>query len=122
VNLFHITTRADWTAAVAAGAYRPASLESEGFVHLSGEAQWQTTANRFFRGRAGLVLLRVRADRLRARLAYEAADGDVFPHLYGELNLDAVVEVFDLPLGDDGAIGAPEGLASDGPASSGGRC
>jgi len=105
--LFHVLSRTAWTQAVAAGSYRPASLEQDGFIHFSDDKQWLATANRFFRGQAGLVLLCVRTDRLRARLAYEPADGELFPHLYGELNLDAVVDVFELPLAADGSIVLP---------------
>jgi uncharacterized protein (DUF952 family) len=105
--LFHITTRDEWEAAVAAGEYRPASLQSEGFVHLSHERQWRGAANRFFRGRAGLVLLSIERERLRCEVREEEADGDAFPHLYGPLNLDAVVAVDDLPLAPDGSIGGP---------------
>jgi uncharacterized protein (DUF952 family) len=103
--LFHITTRAAWTEAIELGSYRPGSLASEGFIHLSGEAQWLKTANRFFRGQQGLVLLCIRQDQLSARLAFEPADGDLFPHLYGALNIDAVFEVHDLAASEDGAIG-----------------
>ena len=107
MGLFHITTRVAWTEAVAAGTYRAPSLDREGFIHFSGDAQWLRTANRFFRGQTGLVLLSIREDRLQAGLLHESADGELFPHLYGELNLDAVVDVFDLPLGSDGTIGLP---------------
>jgi uncharacterized protein (DUF952 family) len=110
VALFHITTRSAWAAAVAAGSYHPPSLDTEGFIHLSGDQQLLRTANRFFRGQTDLVVLVVREDRLRARLAYEPADGELFPHLHGELNLDAVSDVLDLPLGQDGAIGLPSEL------------
>jgi uncharacterized protein (DUF952 family) len=108
--LFHITTRAAWNEARTAGVYRPPSLASEGFIHFSREDQWLRTADRFFRGQRDLVLVSVRADRVRARLVEEPADGELFPHLYGELNLDAVVDVYDLPVAPDGTIGIPEAL------------
>lgn len=110
MGLFHITTRAAWTEATELGSYRPASLASEGFVHLSTDEQWLRSANRFFRGQAGLVLLAVRQDRLTARLVFEKADDELFPHLYGALNLDAVLEVHELPTNDDGSIGVPNAL------------
>jgi len=97
--LFHITTRVAWEAARTSGEYRAASLASEGFVHLSEERQWPGTLKRFFAGQRGLVLLVIDSARLRAAVKYEAADGDRFPHLYGALNLDAVVEVRELPSG-----------------------
>jgi len=110
VALFHITTVAEWDAARAAGVYRAPSLETEGFIHLSGDHQWLRTASRFFRGRTGLVLLAIRADALTAEVRWEEADGDRFPHLYGALNVDAVVEAHALPVAEDGAIGIPEAL------------
>ena len=96
MKLFHITTREAWGAAKAQGAYRAPSLGSQGFIHLSTERQWPLTLRRFYAGQAGLVLLVLEADALSAEVRYEAADGDQFPHLYGELNLDAVIEVREL--------------------------
>jgi len=109
--LFHIIDRATWEGLAGATAYRPPSLTTEGFVHLSTGPQWQATANRFFRGRADLVLLELDPARLRGEIRYEAADGDHFPHLYAALDLDAVVAVHVLPVTADGTIGTPETLA-----------
>ncbi len=114
VDLFHITTRAAWEAAQSAGEYRAPSLLSEGFIHLSKDRQWLGAANRFFRGQRDLLLLALRADRLRAPVKLERADGDDFPHLYGALNLDAVIEVFELPVDPAGAIGVPSELVAGG--------
>jgi uncharacterized protein (DUF952 family) len=94
--LFHILSRADWARALRAGVHAPPSLEAEGFVHLSTEHQVVATAQRFFAERTDLVALRLREDRLDARIRYEAAEGDVFPHLYGSLPVGAVEAV--LPL------------------------
>lgn len=111
MGLFHITTRAAWEEAQARGEYRAPSLDTEGFIHLSGDRQWLEVANRLYRGVPDLVLLTIRADRLRAELRHEPADGRVYPHLYGPLNLDAVVDAHDLPVAADGSIGVPEPLA-----------
>lgn len=91
-TLFHITTHAAWQAASTAGEYRAPSLEREGFIHLSTAAQWRATLARFFRGQRELVLLAIRPAALRAPVRFEPADGDHFPHLYGPLNLDAVID------------------------------
>ena len=115
LELFHITTRVAWAHALATGSYRAPSLASEGFIHFSTDRQWLATANRFFRGQAGLVLLSVREDRLRSRVVREPADGELFPHLYGELNLDAVTGVFELPLAADGTIELPAELERSAP-------
>ena len=87
--LFHLTTRGAWEAACAAGEYRTDGA----FIHLSLERQWRATRDRFFREVGDLVLLVIDPGRLVAEVRYEHADGDEFPHLYGPLNLDAVVEV-----------------------------
>jgi glutathione S-transferase len=92
--LFHITPLADWQQARRAGLYRPASLEHEGFIHCSSsQDQLAGVLERFFAGQRDLLLLRIDAARVAAPVRYEAADDDVFPHVYGPLNLDAVVEV-----------------------------
>ncbi len=101
MNLWHITSLDAWEAAQRDGAYRPRSLETEGFIHLSEDRQWLKTANRFYRGQAGLVILRIREALLGAEVKREPADGDHFPHLFGPLNLDAVDAVFDLQFSEN---------------------
>lgn len=103
--ILHITTRSAWERARAAGAYRPASLDNEGFIHFSGRDQLVRVANARFSGATDLVLLCVIAGRLTAPLTYEAGEPDSeeeFPHLYGPLNLDAVVEVVPFPEHESG--------------------
>jgi uncharacterized protein (DUF952 family) len=102
--LFHITTRAAWERARELGSYQPQTFAAEGFIHLSEERQWLATANRFYSGQHGLVLLALQEDRLAAEVRREPADGDLFPHLYGALNLDAVTAVYDLPLSEAGTV------------------
>jgi len=96
-RLFHITTQAALDAARVAGVYRAASLETEGFIHLSTREQWRGTHERFFRGQHGLVLLEIAPERLDAEVRFEPADGQLFPHLFGALPMKAVVAVHPLP-------------------------
>ena len=97
--------------AVARGNYAPTSLRDEGFVHCSTLAQVIDTANRFYRGQYDLVVLHIDESRLKAELKYESptmnhgeSAGELFPHLYGELNVDAVVRVVELPCELDGSF------------------
>jgi copper homeostasis protein len=101
-EIFHITTRDHWERAQSEGVYRADSLATEGFIHASNPGQVAGSANRFFRGRSGLVLLRIDPDRVAPPIRREPSpDSDEpFPHIYGPLNLDAVVEV--VPLDPDG--------------------
>ncbi len=102
---FHITTRGAWQAAQARGKYAAPSLAREGFIHCSTEAQVIPVANAFYRGQSGLILLAVDETRLKSEVRWEAPAGppaegisesDKFPHIYGPLNVQAVVQALDL--------------------------
>ena len=115
--ILHIVGESEWVKAVGRGSYVPPSLAEEGFVHCSTLAQVVATANRFYRGQHGLVVLCIEEERLAVELRYEKpagasgeAAGERFPHLYGELDVDAVVRVVELPCELDGSFRLPEGL------------
>lgn len=103
-TILHITTAADWAAAKEAGSLVAPSLTDEGFIHCSTHAQVVATANRIFAGSGDLLLLEVDPGKLTAPLRWERATdvGDEFPHIYGPLNLDAVVGTLVLREGDEG--------------------
>jgi uncharacterized protein (DUF952 family) len=92
--LYHITPRSQWQQAQKLGRYCPESLEIEGFIHCSTQSQVLATANRFFKGQTDLLLLGIDPDRVQLEIRYELADDNLFPHLYGPLNLDAIVQVW----------------------------
>jgi uncharacterized protein (DUF952 family) len=92
-------------AAAAAGSYVAAGYAADGFIHLSTREQVVRVANARFTGARDLVLLTVAVDRLTAPLRYEPGDpgsAELFPHLYGPLGTDAVVEVVPLSEGPGG--------------------
>jgi uncharacterized protein (DUF952 family) len=103
--IFHVAERTRWEASQAEGRYTASTigreLADEGFIHLSTRDQVAGVLDRFYRGVPDLVLLHVDESRLQAPLVYERV-GDApepFPHLYGPLDVDAVVAVEDLPTG-----------------------
>lgn len=110
--ILHITTRADWDTAQHMGAYRAASLGTEGFIHCSALAQVVRTADRFYHGQQNLVLLVIDPAKLQADLRYEAADHDLFPHIYGPLNFAAVIDVVPFPPQEDGTFALPKPLTN----------
>ena len=94
----HLCREVDWQAAQKQGQYHAASLQTQGFIHLSRRDQIDGVAHAFYRDVTDLVLLTINPGRLSAELRYEPADdhaerGEYFPHLYGPLNLDAVQNV-----------------------------
>ncbi|PDV97609.1 DUF952 domain-containing protein [Candidatus Chloroploca asiatica] len=93
-TILHLAHAIAWAEAQRLGFYAPPSLDSEGFIHFSTEAQLPGVVERFYKHQPNMVLLVVEVDRLTAALRYEESEpGKFFPHLYGPLNLDAVVEV-----------------------------
>jgi uncharacterized protein (DUF952 family) len=104
--IVHITARPAWEMARASGWLLPPSLAVDGFIHFSEVDQIVAVANAAFSGQGDLVLLCVATDRVEAPLKYESSDagGESFPHLYGALNLDAVVAVVPFVEGDDGFV------------------
>jgi glutathione S-transferase len=114
--IYHIATRADWDRARADGEYTRSTvdktLQEEGFIHASQAAQVARTASRFYRDVPGdLVLLVIDPARLRAELRYEDVPGAElpFPHIYGPLNVDAVVAAQPFAAGPDGTFAFTEG-------------
>lgn len=113
MTIYHITSRAEWESARARGVYTAPSLAGEGFIHCSKAAQVVHVANAFYRGRADLVLLVLDETAARSEVRWEApagppADGisasDLFPHIYGSINLEAVTDVRDFAPGPDGTF------------------
>jgi uncharacterized protein (DUF952 family) len=110
-NILHITQRQQWEKAKNLGSYRGDTLDSEGFIHCSTKSQVMGSANRFFKDQKDLVILVIAIDRTQSEIRYEGADdNNLFPHIYGELNIDAVVKEIDLDSGTDGFFVLPAEL------------
>jgi len=106
--ILHILRRHEWDLALRHGSYRPPSLDAEGFIHCSSIEQAVGTANLLFRGATDLLLLLIDETRLVAPLRFEApaTAGDTrpnarFPHIYGALDLDGVVDAIEFPCAAD---------------------
>jgi uncharacterized protein (DUF952 family) len=111
--ILHIARREQWEQERAAGAYRGATLDTEGFIHCSEPQQIVGSANRFYPGQEGLVLLCINPDLVHSEVRYEVAgDGQAYPHIYGPLNPDAVTRVVDFPPGADGRFTLPSVLSA----------
>jgi uncharacterized protein (DUF952 family) len=113
-SILHITTADQWEAAQLAGEYRSETLATEGFIHAAFPHQILKVADRFYHARPNLVVLVVNPAHLQAEAKYEQgtreADNniEVFPHIYGPINLNAVVSVVPLTLLADGSFTLPD--------------
>jgi uncharacterized protein (DUF952 family) len=111
--IYHIAEASSWERAGQDGSYRQSTvgrtIDEEGFIHCSYARQVEAVANNFYRGRSDLVLLVIDPARVEAEIREEAGgDGrERFPHIFGPLNLDAVVEVRPFACGADGLFRTP---------------
>src|SRR5215831_19446761 len=108
--IFHIAAAPDWQKALQNGAYRVStrgkSLDDEGFIHASTEAQVAPVANTIYRDDDNLLLLVIDPNRLQPEIRYEQVPGweAPFPHIYGPLNVDAVVRTLPLERNTEGSF------------------
>lgn len=108
-QIYHITQATSWSAAQQTGRYTAASLHTEGFIHCSTKAQLIPVANSFYHGQTGLTILCIQAHQVEAEIKHEDShqDGNLFPHIYGPLNLDAVTTTIPFPSNEDGSFTLP---------------
>jgi uncharacterized protein (DUF952 family) len=115
--IFHITSHPAWTEAQAKGEYTAPSLTTEGFIHCSTLSQVLPVAENYYKGQSGLVLLIVEPALLSSALKWEGPsggtpppgvpEGDLFPHIYGPINVNAIVNVVKLESNPDGTFILP---------------
>ncbi len=93
--IYHVTKKQDWEAAVNNGFYEAASLSSEGFIHNSTKEQVSGVLQRYYKNETDLVLLHIDETLITAPLKYELAPSmnQMFPHIFGPININAVVDV-----------------------------
>jgi len=93
--IYHVTTKQEWETAMLKGYYTVPTLESEGFIHCCAEEQVNGVLERYYAGKKELVKLVIDTGKLISGLKYELAPSvnEHFPHVYGPINLDAVLDV-----------------------------
>lgn len=92
--IYHITTKKEWENALENGFYEAKSLAIEGFIHCSTIDQVNGVLERYFKDATDIIKLTIDISKLTHKLVFELAPSinEVFPHIYGILNLDAVIE------------------------------
>jgi uncharacterized protein (DUF952 family) len=112
IRLYKICPRQSWSEALKNGQLPISHADArDGYVHLCNAEQLQGTLARHFAAQPGLVLLVIPSSRLPdGVLRWEQArSGQAFPHLYGELRVELVAEVLELPLAGERHV-LPQGL------------
>lgn len=111
-TIYKICPAPAWREAERAGIYRGSPDDvRDGFIHFSTASQVPGTLAKHFAGQADLFLIAVSADALGPALRWEPSrGGDLFPHLYGDLDPAAADNIATLVLGADGLHRLPENL------------
>jgi len=93
--IYHVATANAWAEAQQKGFYIHPSLLDEGFIHCSQEHQVAGVLQRYFAGQTNLLKLVIDTDKLTSKYVFDwsPSAADTFPHVYGPVNLDAVVNV-----------------------------
>ena len=105
--ILHITRREDWEKALSKGEYKPKSFTIEGFVNCATPDQIIKIANANFKNKTGLILLCIDSDKVESKIRFESGGYEFYPHIYGVLNLDAVVKTCEFEPGLDGNFTLP---------------
>jgi len=108
-TLYKICPAALWREAEREGIFRGSAHDMrDGFIHFSTAGQVAETAAKHFAGQDDLLLIAVEAAALGTALKWEPSRGGaLFPHLYGELDFNAVLTVAPLPLAAGGRHAIP---------------
>jgi uncharacterized protein (DUF952 family) len=103
--IYHIITKTEWQGAKVNGVYKPQSFDVEGFIHCSLADQVAATATRYYLGVPDLIVLKINIQKLKSEIRTEQApNGSWYPHIYGELNMNAVEAEIPLGLAPDGSF------------------
>ena len=108
-TILHLCSEQAWRTAQTRGEYRANTLDTEDYMHCSRPEQVAGTANRYYVGRRDMILLVIDPDKVHAEIRYEPAkNGQLYPHIYGPLNLDAVTGTLPYKPDADGSYSAPK--------------
>lgn len=109
-TIYKICPASAWREAERQGVFRgSADDRRDGFIHFSAASQVAGTAAKHFAGQTGLFLIAIDAAALGEALKWEPSrGGELFPHLYGELDIGAVTNILDLRARSDGSHDIPE--------------
>lgn len=96
--IYRIAESTDWQQARERGQFVSADLAAEGFIHLSESHQILRTADKYYRGKRGLVLLEIDDALLGDKIIREdlTGSGSRYPHCYAPIPVQAIVRCFAL--------------------------
>ena len=94
MQVYHIVLPEVWAHFKDKSFYEHESLESEGFIHCSFADQIEGVLDRYYKNAGRVLILTIDPAKLKSKLVAEASTGgEVYPHIYGEINREAIVGI-----------------------------
>ena len=92
--IYHVVLPDGWERFKSRPSYQPESLTTEGFIHCSYPGQLEGVLKRYYSGVEKVLILKIETEKLLAKLVKEpSTNGEMYPHLYGRLNHNAIVAI-----------------------------
>lgn len=92
--IYHIVLPEVWERFKTRPSYQPDSLATEGFIHCSYPGQLEDVLKRYYSRVERVLILKIDTDKLFSKLVKEpSTNNEIYPHIYGRLNHNAVVDV-----------------------------
>jgi len=98
-TIYHLVTKKDWEKNKKGNEYKADSLKTQGFIHCCHEDQIEYVVNQLFKDQKDLLLISIDPEKVNAKIKEDPVeDGELHscPHIYGPVNLDAVVDIKNL--------------------------
>lgn len=101
---YHLAPQEVWERQKVAGAYLPEAFDRDGFIHATnGLDRLLWVANQFYAADARPhVVLAIDVSKLSSPMRYDD-ENEEFPHIYGPLNVEAVIGELLVERGDQGS-------------------
>ena len=92
--IYHISLPENWEKFKGKPSYQAESLATEGFIHCSYEQQLPAVLKRYYSGTERVVILKLDTAKLLSKLVEEpSTNNEIYPHIYGRINQNAIVDV-----------------------------
>jgi uncharacterized protein (DUF952 family) len=102
--IYLLMSNQDFQRAQSSGVWDPPSRATEGFIHASPKHQLMRVANKHYGQFDELQIVLLQSQRLQSEIRWEPASGDLYPHVYGPINMNATVKSVSVKKGSDGAF------------------
>ena len=108
-KIYKVCSGEVYDASLAAGHFLGMPVDhKDGYLHFSTAAQLRDTLRLYFAGETDLALFSVQSAPLGDNLKWEPSrGGDLFPHLFAELPMTAIVDYQRIDVAADGTVDLP---------------